>query len=222
MKTALKTTVKTKWSRKAHERPTALFEAALAIFSRQGYRATRLEEVAQAAGVSKGTIYHYFKNKEDLLAQALEDRMAVVMAGAEAALEDFHGTASEKLRFMMERSWKRWLTEDWGRCCKLILGEIANELPRLFQDWARKGLLPGWRLCEKVIEEGCRSGEFRRDTDAKIAARLLYSGLSHQAFLQVHMGLGKWDRCAPAQILESSLDLVIRGLKENPPRGKKS
>ena len=63
-----------RWERKAEERPEALFEAAITVFSDRGYRATRLEEVAEAAGVSKGTVYRYFLNKEDLLEKALDHR----------------------------------------------------------------------------------------------------------------------------------------------------
>src|SRR4051794_16119653 len=70
---------KPKWERKAEERPGDLLQAALDVFSRHGYRATRLEAVAEEAGVSKGTIYRYFRNKEDLLERALEDRVQLLM-----------------------------------------------------------------------------------------------------------------------------------------------
>ena len=211
-----------KWERKAHERPNALFEAALDIFSKQGYRATRLEEVAEAAGVSKGTIYHYFRNKEDLLSQALEGKRTVHFARLEEELASFKGTASDKLRFLVERGWKSWTGETWGSYNKLIFGEIAHELPELFRQSVQQGLLRIWGFMEDVIREGQKNREFRKDANAKAIARFLHSGLSHQALLQVHLGIDKIDRLPLAQIPDAAIDLVIRGLKDDASPGKKS
>ena len=214
-----------KWERKAHERPTALFEAALDIFSKRGYRATRLEEVAEAAGVSKGTIYHYFENKEDLLSQALDGKRTVHFAKLEEELANFKGASADKLRFLIERGWKAWTGEAWGSYTKLMFGEIAHELPELFKQSIQQGLLRVWGFMEDVIKEGQKRGEFRKDANAKAVARFVHSGLSHQALLQVHMGVGKFDRCPLPQIPEAAIDLVIRGLKNGVPnheRGKKS
>jgi len=210
-----------KWERKAHERPTALFAAALKVFSTQGYRASRLEDVAEAAGVSKGTIYHYFRNKEDLLSQALEGKRSIHLARIEEQLKNFKGSASEKLRFLSECGWKAWMGDDWGRYNKLMFGEIANELPEVFLQSIKLGLLQVWNFTEDTIREGQSSGEFRKDANAKAISRFLHSGLSYQVLLQVHMGVGKLDRCPIGQILEASLDLVIRGLKDGATQGKK-
>ncbi|MDB5104953.1 MAG: TetR/AcrR family transcriptional regulator [Fibrobacteres bacterium] len=202
-----------KWERKAGERPDALFEAALEVFSRQGYRASRLEDVASAAGVSKGTVYNYFENKEDLLKKALEHKIKTFLGQAETALDGFQGTHSDKLRFFMRRAWNRALTEDWGRAHKLILGEIAVELPDLFRIWIRKGILQSWKLAERIIQDGQAAGEFRAEADAAGAARYAMAGLTYQAFLQVHMGVAKLDPYPMAGIPESGMDLVIRGLQ---------
>jgi AcrR family transcriptional regulator len=145
---------KPRWKRKAEERPSALYQAALDVFARRGYRAARLEEVAKAAGVSKGTIYNYFKNKEDLLSKALEEKRLVLRAKTEAAFEDFPGDASHKLRSIVETAWGRWMTEDWGRFNKLIFGEIAHELPALFELWAKEGLMEVWALVERSSATG--------------------------------------------------------------------
>jgi len=171
-----------------------------------------LEEVAKAAGVSKGTIYNYFKNKEDLLKQALEHKFETIFLTTGTALESFQGSAADKLRFFLGRAWNHTLTENWGRFHKLILGEIANELPELFRFWIRKGALPSWRLAEKIIRDGQTTGEFRADADAAGVARFAMSGLTQQAFLQTHLGVRKLDDCPPERILEGGLDLIIRGL----------
>jgi AcrR family transcriptional regulator len=114
------------------------------------------------------------------------------------------------------------LTEDWGRFNRLIFGEIAHELPDLFRLWVREGLMEIWNLLEKIIRRGQAAGEFRKDADAKAAARFIYSGLSHQVLLHEHMGIGKVDKISTRQILEGSLDLVIRGLAAGVKEGRKS
>jgi AcrR family transcriptional regulator len=212
---------KPKWERKAGERPEALFQAALDVFARHGYRASRLEDVAKAAGVSKGTVYNYFENKEDLLRKALEYKLKVVIALAETAVDTFQGTSSEKLRFFMERGWKRALPADVGRFHKLMLGEILFELPELFKIWVRKGVLQSWKLAEKIIREGQASGEFRAEADAAGAARFAMAGLSYQVLLHEHMGVDKLDPYPAPGILSGAVDIMIRGLLNGKPGGRK-
>jgi AcrR family transcriptional regulator len=216
-----KTPAKSRWERKAEERPEALFQAALDVFSRRGYRASRLEDVAQAAGVSKGTVYNYFENKEDLLRKAMEYKFQTLLPRAEEALDNFRGTAAEKLRFFLDRNWTRALTPEIGRFQKLMLGEIFVELPELFKLWIRKGVAQSWRLGEKIIREGQASGEFRADADAAAVARYAMSGLSYQALLRGHMGVDKLDPCPDEAIFASAIDLVIRGLRKDKPAGRK-
>ncbi len=217
----IKPLAKPKWERKAEERPEALFHAALDVFSRRGYRAARLEDVAQAAGVSKGTVYNYFENKEDLLRKALEYKFEVLFGLTENAVDSFQGTAAEKLRFFMERGWERGLTEEVGRFHKMVLGEIAVELPGIFKLWAGKGLLRTWKLAEKIIKEGQASGEFRPEADAAGIARFATAGLSYQALLQQHLGVNKLDPYPMAGIVVCATDIVIRGLLNGKPRGRK-
>ena len=210
-----------KWERKADERPEALFHAALDVFSRHGYHASRLEDVAQAAGVSKGTVYNYFENKEDLLRKALKHQLETVIGQAETAIDTFQGTASDKLRFFMERGWNKACKEQIGRFHMLILGEIAVELPELFKLWIRKGTMQSWKLAEKIIKEGQASGEFREEADAAGIARFALSGLSYQALLREHMGVNKLDPYPSAGILASGMDIVIRGLLKGKSGGRK-
>jgi AcrR family transcriptional regulator len=209
-----------KWERKAEARPEELFEAAIDAFSRGGYHATRLEAVAEAAGVSKGTIYNYFKNKEDLLCKALDHRLRRLLLKVEADLGNFRGSAEDKLRHFLEGFSSRALTEDWGRVQKLMHGEIAAAAPELFRFWIRNGMLQGWKLIADLIEAGQAAGEFRKDVDARGAARFAMSGLANQAFLQVHMGVCKLDDYPVKRTLATGLDLLLQGLRA-PAKGKK-
>jgi AcrR family transcriptional regulator len=202
-----------RWERKAGERPSALLEAALDAFAQHGFHATRLETIAEAAGVSKGTVYTYFENKEDLLRKAIEYRQEAHKAGFEAELGNFRGSAEEKLRFFLERLWAKALTEDWGRLHKLMHGEIADEAPELYRFWIRNGLLRGWKMVAGIMAEGQALGEFRAEADSEALARFLLSGLMNQAFLQVHMGIGKLDAFPLDRIYAAGVDTLLAGIR---------
>lgn len=213
---------KPRWERKAGERPEALFHAALQAFAQHGYRATRLEDVAAEAGVSKGTVYRYFRGKDDLLEKSLEHRRKLLFSATAAALEEFRGSAASKLEFFLGRAWSKCHDENWGRFHKLMYGEIAHELPDLFASWARQGQVRAWKLLEGIIRAGQRAGEFRADADARAIARLLYSGLTHQALLRSHLGFARFDPLPPDSIFKSSLELALRGLALPPTPRKAS
>lgn len=209
-----------RWERKAGERPGALLEAALDAFARRGFHATRLEEVAEAAGVSKGTIYIYFENKEDLLRKALAHRIEAGLGATETELANFRGSAEAKLRLFLERLWAKALTDDWGRVQNLLYGEIAEAAPELFRYWIRNGLLRGWKLLAGIFAEGQSAGEFRADADAEALARFLISGLMNQAFLQLHKGIGKLDPFPVDRIYAAGVGTLLAGLKRAPAAGE--
>jgi AcrR family transcriptional regulator len=213
---------KPKWERKADERPGELLKAALEVFCRHGYRATRLDVVAEHAGVSKGTVYRYFENKEDLLEKALEQKVRQSIEETAEALEGFPGTPSEKLRFLLQRYWNRSQAPGWDRWLRLMFSEIAVELPALFQTWMQRGVAQGWALIEGVIRQGQQSGAFRKDADAKGIARYALSGLTYQAYLRAHIEPKKRDDFPPDRIFESAIDLIIAGLETRKPTEKKS
>jgi TetR/AcrR family transcriptional regulator len=199
--------------RRPEERPHELLDAALCLFAERGYRATRLEEVAAAAGVTKGAIYHYFGSKEELLVRAVEQRIHSGLSEVERRMETLEAPASTKLRLGLQEMWRRWLEPEWGQIFRILFGDVLWEVPHLFETWAEEGPLRGWALFQRLIEEGQASGEFRADADARVAARLIASGLLFQAALQVHLNLRSLDPCDPDRIFGASIDVLLRGLR---------
>jgi AcrR family transcriptional regulator len=191
---------------------TALLNAAFDIFAVRGYRATRLDEIAEASGVTKGAIYYYFRGKEDLLRRAVEHRHRAIFAEIASTLERERAPVSVKIRLALRRVWQHWMEPGWGHAFRLIIGELSVEFPALFQLWAQEGPIHGWVLVRDLIGEGVRSGEFRADVDADVAGRLIVSGLLLQAALQVHLGIGRLDPCDPDRIFDSAVDLFLHGL----------
>ena len=87
-----------KWHRRAADRPEELFLAALRVFMEKGYRGTRLEDVAKLAGVTKPLIYHYFKDKDDLLFKALEWKIGQALADMRSEIGAVEEGAEARLR----------------------------------------------------------------------------------------------------------------------------
>jgi AcrR family transcriptional regulator len=192
--------------------PEALLDAAFRAFATHGYRATRLDDVAEAAGVTKGAIYYYFDGKEDLLRRTLETRHRAIFAEIEEALAAEQGPVSAKLRFVLRKVWQHWLEPGWGPAFRLMLGEMSVEFPALFRTWAVEGPIHGCGLVSDLIEDGVRRGEFRPDADADVSARLVVSGLMLQAALHVHLGLDALAPCDPDRIFDSAVELFLHGL----------
>ncbi len=192
--------------------PPALLEAAFRVFAARGYRAVRLEEVAEAAGVTKGAIYYYFDSKEDLFRRALTHRHHAIFDEIAQALRAEHGPTSAKIRFVLRKVWQRWVEPGWGQAFRLLIGEASVEFPAIFRMWAEEGPIRGWQLVRSLIEEGIATGEFRRDVDAEVAARLVLSGLMLQAALHVHLGLDALAPCDHDRIFDSSVELFMHSL----------
>jgi AcrR family transcriptional regulator len=185
--------------------------SALKLLKRDGYRRIRLEDVAADAGVCKGTVYHYFTNKDDLLTRSVASRMAEHQDDVERRLASAGGSVVDRLRLFLREFWTMSLTTQSGLWQRVIVGEMAVEAPDVFAAWAR-GLVQRWRFVEALITEGQRTGEFRRGADAGVVARMIVSGLSHQALLHVHLGVRRFAPCRVDRLFDSSMDHLLHGL----------
>jgi AcrR family transcriptional regulator len=200
-----------RWERRPDARPKELLEAALRVFAARGYRNTKLEEVAAAAGVTKGAVYYYFENKEELLLRALEEYQAQAFGRVEDALRDEHGGASTRLRLFFRKAFSGG--DPARRQVLLLLQSVAQEVPEVYRQWLASGPIRGWQIAAALIEEGKASGEFRSDVDSDVAARVVLTGL---------MGQVIWQRYAAElpvlgvdidRLIDSSLDLLLAGLR---------
>ncbi|MGK7311368.1 MAG: TetR family transcriptional regulator [Candidatus Longimicrobiales bacterium M2_2A_002] len=192
--------------------PPALLEAAFRVFALRGYRASRLEEVAAEAGMTKGAIYYHFDSKEDLLRRAVKARHRTIFQEVEKEIEEMNGPAAVKIRYVLRQIWRHVLEPEWGHAFRLMVGEVGVEFPALLRMWAEEGPIQGWTLVRRLIEEGVEAGEFRRDVDAEVAARWAVSGLMLQAALQVHSGLEDLAPVPPDRIFDSGVELLLHGL----------
>ena len=185
-----------RWERRPDDRPQELLEAAVRVFAQHGYRAARLEQVAEAAGVTKGTIYYYFRNKEDLFRQAIEHSRRSQHARLDTMFADHQASLAERLRLVLTEAW-RDLSGPNGALVRLMIGEVSIEAPELFREWLAA-----------VLDQGC--AELRRDADPDAAARMFISSVLMHAILQHHAAAG--DAAAVDRQIEAGVGLFLHAL----------
>jgi AcrR family transcriptional regulator len=142
--------------RRKDARPGELMSAALKVFGERGFAATRLEDVAKRAGVSKGTVYLYFDSKEALFKAAVESAILPALEAGESLAADRTQPPAESLRAFIFWWWEKVGASDIGALPKLLVAEIGNfpELGTWFHD---NLILRGKRAAAAIIERGVAS-----------------------------------------------------------------
>jgi AcrR family transcriptional regulator len=200
-----------RWERRPDERPNEILDAALAVFAERGYRNTRLEHVGEAAGVTKGAIYHYFANKEELLLRAIEHRREEAFGRIEEVVRDKSAPVSTRIRLVVRR-WFSTVSKERLAVVTLLSQGISHEAPDVFRKWLAGGPTRAAALIASLVREGQARGEFRRDADADVAARLLVSGLLQQTVWQQYSEAVPDAGLSQDRLVDSALDLFLHSV----------
>jgi AcrR family transcriptional regulator len=154
--------------RRKEARPQELLDAALELFVEKGFAATRAEEVAARAGVSKGTLYLYYPSKEDLLKAVIEQRVSSEIAAGAAEAAGFQGPTDELMRTVLTPWWQRLYDSPVSGVFKIVITEVRN-FPEIADFHRRTVVEPGQRLVRGLLQRGIDRGEFRRvDLDSAV------------------------------------------------------
>ena len=202
-------------SRRRDARPAEIIAAALASFADRGYAATKLEDVATAAGISKGTIYLYFPTKEDLFRAVVRQAVLPNVEAAEAESAGNAGSSADRLRGLAQR-FLRLLDSDLTAIPKLVVAESGN-FPAIAQFYADAVLRRAFRLVEGILTRGVERGEFRKiDVHATLP---LFAGPFLLLALWKH-SLGRHTdlQFDPRAVAEAHIETLLRGLAADQPR----
>jgi AcrR family transcriptional regulator len=163
-----------RWRRRKEARPSEILDAALSLFVERGYAATTLEQVARAAGISKGTLYLYYDNKEELFRSMVRELLVPHVEQFEKHAAEFRGSSAELLRGMAHNWWRAVGDSALAGMPKLMIAEAGN-FPELAHFYVETVIVRGRKLVADILQRGIDRGEFRQiDTD--LAARvMLYS-----------------------------------------------
>ena len=145
--------------RRKDARPGELLDAALDLFVEKGFAATRAEEVAQRAGVSKGTLFLYFATKEDLFKEVVRSNISSHYPAWHETLQAFTGTTPDMLRLCVQGWWASVGATKASGISKLMVSEGAN-FPDLSTFYHHEVIEPGNALIRSILQRGVDRGEF--------------------------------------------------------------
>lgn len=197
-----------KRERRKEARPGELLEAALDLFVEKGFAATRSEEVAARAGVSKGTLFLYFPSKEELLKAVISENLVGRFAQWNEQFESFEGSTPDMLRFCMRIWWESVGSTKVAGITKLMLSEGRN-FPDLAAFYQKEFVEPAHELLRKILRRGIDRGEFA-PVDVNLA---IYTVLAPMVFLMIW----QYSACVedgfdPEKYLELQTETLLNGL----------
>ena len=159
--------------RRKEARPQELLDAALALFVEKGFAATRTEEVAVRAGVSKGTLYLYYPSKEDLLKAVISHSLSARIAEGAAIAARFEGGAGDLLRTVLIDWWGQLYDSPAAGVFKIVITEVRN-FPDIAHYYASQVIEPAQALLGAIVRQGVAAGEFRAvDVDNAVHSLVL-------------------------------------------------
>jgi AcrR family transcriptional regulator len=149
-----------RWQRRAEDRPREICAAALEVFADKGFAAARLDEIARRAGVSKGTLYLYFKDKEDLFRAVVRDTIAPNIEAIAAAVATAEIPFADVVPMILARFAEKTAKAPIGQVAKIVLGESRN-FPELAKVWHDEIASKAIGLIAGLIEKAQARGEVR-------------------------------------------------------------
>jgi TetR/AcrR family fatty acid metabolism transcriptional regulator len=154
-----------------------IIDAAVIAIAENGYHQTQVSKIAKQAGVADGTIYLYFKNKDDILVSLFQEKMGNFIEKIEDEIKTKQ-TASEKLYFLIEKHFSL-LAEDHHLAIvtQLELRQSNKEL-RIRINQVLKGY---FNVLDKILTSGKETGEFREGLDLRLARQMVFGTIDEIA-----------------------------------------
>lgn len=192
-----------------------ILQAAILVFARHGYHGARVSDIAREAGIAYGLVYHYFRNKEEILASAFEERWSAFLAVVETIAAGT-GPSRGKLEavaaiilnaFRVRPEWVKVLVLEIQRSSRFSDPERIRAVGRLFE------------LVARIVRAGQEAGELRRDVDPQVAC-MVFLGALDLVITSLVLGLTKIDGGEPQEIeyhsraVRSVVDVFLRGVEE--------
>jgi AcrR family transcriptional regulator len=209
-----------RWVRRKDARPGEIVAAALDCFAESGFTATRLDDVAARAGVTKGTLYLYFQSKEDLFKAVIRESLLPLLRRATGEFAGGPEDPSERIRRVVNFLASEVLGSRLSVIPKLVFAEVGN-FPEIARFYLDEIVTPVRTFLADVLREGVERGQFRpvepEQAFYSVIAPLLVAALWQHSF-------GPYEDRAldGAAIVHQHLDIMLRGLApDTPTSGRK-
>lgn len=200
-----------RWRRRPEARPRQILEAAFRVFGTRGLHQATLDDIARAAGISKGTIYLYFPSKANLFSAMLKARVNDIMPAVETAE---HGrlasSTCQRLSAIGRHLYRFFRSRAWVAMYRTVVSEAA-QFPGAAALLYRQGILPANRRLAEVIRGGIARGEFRA-VDPMIAARAFAGMFQVFAISQGLLGGQRIFPMSEAKVVQTVTEIFFNGL----------
>jgi len=202
-----------KWRRLPEERPQQILMAAIDAFGEHGIAATRLEDIAARAGVSKGTIYLYFESKEDLFREVVRQVLVPRMQEVERALDS--GTPTEQLERYMRLQWEHFERRSAAGWIRLVVAELHKH-PDLAAVYYTEAVSVGNKVLGGILRRGMDTGEFRAMDPLEALAIIKAIALMNVLWSQTPLPTGAGTTVNRAARIDTMVDFVLHALRPAP------
>lgn len=203
--------------RRKEARPHELLNAALDLFVERGFAATRSEDVAARAGVSKGTLYLYYPSKEELLKAVVRENLGALIDEGTAMVGGFEGDTQALLTRLMHTWWERIGDTPASGIFKVILTEMGN-FPAFAAFYMNEVISPARALFTKVLQRGIDAGELRRvnlfETVHVLIFPMLMLCLHRHSLGPCQVSMREVD---PHKFIDIHIDIVVNGVRQPAP-----
>ena len=170
---------------KTSEKRQRILAAALKVFAQRGFYNAKVSEVAREAKVADGTIYLYFKNKDDLLISLFEDRMDFLIRRLHEELDQAGGTSLNRVRAVIRAHLQ--IAEKWPDLAEFITVELRQS-SKFVKEYENPKFSEYLKILRDLVEEGQRDGTIRDDIDARLVARSIFGALDEALLTLVLAG----------------------------------
>jgi len=197
--------------RRPQDREQEIVRAATQLFVERGFAATRLDDVARAAKVSKGLPYLYFSSKNELFKKVIDGAILEPLATTQTLIAAYEGTTEALLRAIVA-GFRAFDAGPAGGVLKLVVAEAGNfpDVARYFvEEIERRGL----KLFVEVLQRGVARGEIRPLADVEATAIVLRSPLGMYSIWSRSLAPHNESRLSPDAFFDAYIDLVLQGLR---------
>jgi TetR/AcrR family fatty acid metabolism transcriptional regulator len=159
------------------DKPQAIIDAAIRVFARNGYYNSRVSDIAREAGIASGTIYLYFRTKDEILVTLFRERMAgwVAQVRREVASEP---DAVAKIRRLVALHFQ--VLEGNPELAEVVQVELRQG-QKFFRGASAHEVSAYFEIISSILEEGVASGHVRRDVPIKVATKMLFGAMDQLA-----------------------------------------
>ncbi|MDH3354423.1 MAG: TetR/AcrR family transcriptional regulator [Chromatiales bacterium] len=205
-----------RWQRRKESRPDEIIEAAFTLFTEKGFSATKMDEIAHQAGISKGSLYNYFKSKEAIFEAVVTNDITPIIDQVEESITTNQDSASELIRCFIHGMASHTQGTRLDIIPKLIVSESGN-FPELTQFFVQQVSRRVRKILEKIIQHGIEQKEFI-DCDLQVTARLLLAPI-FQAQIWKYSLKAYDDQYDLDLYITTHLNIFLHGIKRSAQNG---